>query len=743
MPSLTEPQLLGALIALAVILLCGRSAGEVTRRFDQPEVLGEFFAGFVLGPSVFGALLPGPYAALFHSVATGSVLSAIAWLGAILLLLIAGMEVDGAILRAEARPGAFAAAAAIIPAIGVGTMFSLVIFHAPLANALYLGIVLSVTSVGVAAKILIEREALRRRYAQVILAAGITSEVLVWLMVAVVSAARSHTPLRAIISAAFALGFFVIMLTLGRRFVFWVMRRVSDATTLVSGQLTLVLVLMLFSAALTQAMGLHPLLGAFVFGVLLSQAPRTTRTLQEGLQSLTSGFFAPVFFVLAGMRVNIFRLGGVAAIGTIVLLFVVISTVKIGASTLGAHLGGLQGWESALVGVGLNMKGGTDVIVALVGVELGLFSTAVYTMYAVVAILTVFLSPPLLSWLARKTPPSTMEHERLAAEERERHAYVRSIERVLLPLTSALLPALASQVVERMALAKHAQRQIFDITAFEAEAPAAQTTRQPELAVAAAKNTIWQARTLESVDVVRRPVDVRHTLRPILEAAAGHDLLAMGAHPISHRATISFGRLQDALIQRAQADVLLVNAPNDSFDGSQIRRILVPINGHRYSAVAGDIAASLLLANLSESTAQRDDHSADRTVAPADRAVGDEADAATVMLLHVVSSEANSLYWRRADLTQVRQLGFSIVEDLAARMRQVGVPVSARLTLSSDVAGAILRELGRMPYQMLVMGAYNRNSSGRPYLGGTIRRVLHRTTVPVTILLTNPSDADV
>ncbi|MGH2516758.1 MAG: cation:proton antiporter, partial [Ktedonobacterales bacterium] len=446
MAGLGEGPLLFTLLALAVIVVLARGAGDIAKRLGQPEVVGEFVVGFGLGPSVLGALLPGIHSALFLSQPVALVLSGFAWIGAILLLFIAGLEVDIAILRAEVRPGALAAALAIVPSVLAGIGFALVVLRRPLAYALFLGIVLSVTAVSVAAKILIEREVLRRRYAQVILAAGIASEVLVWLMVSVVSAAHENSPALAIRSGIFALGFFLVMLTIGRRFVFWAMRRVADSSRATKGQFSLVIALMLFSAVLTQAMGLHPLLGAFVFGVLLSRAPRTNKPFVESIQTVTSGFFAPIFFVLAGMRVDLSQVGGASAIGVIALLLIVATLVKAGLGALGARLGGLERWEAALVGVGLNMKGGTDVIVAIVGVELGLMTVRVYTLYAVVAILTVFLSPVALTYLARHAPPTAGERDRLEREEASRRGYASRIERVLVPAVPQLLPALASQV---------------------------------------------------------------------------------------------------------------------------------------------------------------------------------------------------------------------------------------------------------------------------------------------------------
>ena len=712
MAGLAEGPLLFTLLALAIIVVLARGAGDIARRFGQPEVVGEFVVGFLLGPSVLGLGLHGIYSALFLSQPVGLVLSGFSWIGAILLLFIAGLEVDLDILRAEVRPGALAAALAIVPSLIAGTGFSFVVLGRPLAYAFFLGIVLSVTAVSVAAKILIERQVLRRRYAQVILAAGIASEVLVWLMVSVVSAAHQNSPVLALRSGIFAVGFFIFMLTIGRRFVFWVMRRVADSSRATRSQFSLVLVLMLFSAVLTQAMGLHPLLGAFVFGVLLSRAPRTNKPLVESLQTITTGFFAPIFFVLAGMRVDLPQLGGAGAIGLIALLFVVATLVKAGLSALGARLGGLGVWESALVGVGLNMKGGTDVIVAIVGVDLGLMAGRVYTLYAVVAILTVFVSPAVLTALERRTPPTTQEQERLAREEAGRRGYASRIERVLVPATPQLLPALASGVVEALARAKETQNEILDLTNFVASK--AEKASQPEPVVAAVEkiSAMDESRGLKNVEVMRQRVDVRHALRPILDASKDYDLLAVGARPTTHRSMISFGRLQDAIIQRAETDVLLACDRGEYLDVSRVRRILVPTNGQEYSLAAGDVAAYLA------------------------RACGAE-----LILFHMVTMEMDALFWHEYDSTRIKQIGFTVVDELAFRCRRLDVPATGRVEAGTQPGEAILRELERIPCDLVIMGGYNRGASGRPYLGGAIRTVLARSGLPAVILVSRRATA--
>ena len=512
MHAFSENQLLGAFLAVVVVLLAARGAAEISRRLKQPEVLGELLGGFIIGPSVLGAIFPGAFHDLFQNAAVSLALQWMSWVGAILLLMIAGMEADLAILRQKALPGLLAAAGAIGASIAVGTFFGARLFHLEPTSAFFLGLVLSVTAVSVVAKLLIEREALRRDYAQVLLAAGIAGEVLVWPLISIVSSVqhKGNPWVAGLRSTGLAVAFFLFMFTLGRRFTYWTMRRVADTTGVPNGELSLILVLMLASAAITTSLGLHPLLGAFVFGVLLGKAPRATIALKERIQAIAIALFAPIFFALAGMRVNLFNLRGWSSIEAILLLLVFASAAKILFGFAGARLGGLPVWEAATVGTGLTLKGGTDVVVAIVGTELLLLSPDVYTTYAVVAILTVIVTPPVINWMANKTAPGKEELKRLNREEARKLAYLADRERVLVPLYPELMPALSARIVATIAAAKHLEGELFDVTEVAVEAelaaaagPASAVEVEQQERLDEASNTLAAASTMTIVEVGR------------------------------------------------------------------------------------------------------------------------------------------------------------------------------------------------------------------------------------------------
>ncbi len=711
MQGLSEHEVLLSFLAFALLLLATRATAELARRLGQPEVLGELIGGFLVGPSVFGALAPHAFHLLFSEPAVAHGMSLLSWFGAVLLLLIAGIEADLVILKEKALPGLLAAAAAI----GTSLLFTAwVATHwmgrSP-QSGLFLGLVCSVTAVSVVAKLLIEKGALRRGYAQVLLAAGIASEIVVWPLISVLSALHEHHSalIAGLRSAGFAIAFFAIMLTGGRRVVFWAMRRVAASVCIANSELSLILFLVSLCGIITAALGLHPLLGAFVFGVLLSRAPRATLALKERLQALTVSFVAPIFFGLAGMRVNLFDLHGASSIRGILILLFVVGAVKIGIAFLGARAGRMTTWESASIAVGLNLKGGSDVVVAIVGVQLGLLSADLYTMYAVVAILTVMLTPPLLARLTARAQPSQAEVERLDHEEARRRAYFADMERVLIPEVADLHPELVGNLVGLIAEAKNKEREFFDITELTVggEAVAPEALEAKELSAGLKKASALEHVSLERATSTETPLDA------VVQASQRHQIILAGTPSIpSSTGMFSFGKLHDQLICQASCDLLL----SIHEDGNMPcpKRILMPVNGLEHSLAAADVAAYIAKACNAE-----------------------------LVLFNVAYAKLDGIFWKEGQQPDVLQRGYSIVREAQFRIARLGVWNATRVKFSANPALAIMSELDRRRYDMIVMGGTVRANAPDLALGNTIEHVLREAKIPRLLLISRGPDSGI
>jgi Kef-type K+ transport system membrane component KefB/nucleotide-binding universal stress UspA family protein len=711
MQGLSEHEVLFSFLAFAILLLATRSAAELARRFGQPEVLGELMGGFLVGPSVLGALAPRAFRLTFSLPAVAHGMSLLSWFGAILLLLIAGIEADLVILREKALPGLLAATGAIGSSIFITTYLATHWMGRSGESGFCLGVVCSVTAVSVTAKLLIDKDALRRGYSQVLLAAGIASEIVVWPMLSVLSALHDgHNPVLAgIRSAGYVVAFFAAMLTGGRRVVFWAMRRVAASVGIANGDLSLILILVVLSGTITAAAGLHPLLGAFAFGVLLSRAPRATVALKERIQTLTVSFVAPIFFGLAGMRVNLFDLHGASSIRGIVILLFIVGLIKITFAYVGARVGRLSPWESASVATGLNLKGGTDVVVAIVGAQLGLLSTDLYTMYAVVAILTVLITPPILSRLTARAQPSDAETERLNHEEAKRRAYFADMERVLVPEIPELHPELIVGIVGLIAEAKNTERELFDITELTTQPASTETEHESPKELSAG---LQKASALEHVSI-ERARSSKDSLEAVLQASQTQQIIFVGSHSVRmDRAIFSFGDIHDELICKATCDVLL--SIHEETHLPSPTKILIPVNGLEHSLAAADVAAYIAKACNAE-----------------------------LVLFNVAYAHLDPMFWKEGSQRDVLQRGYSIVREAQFRVARLGVWTATKVKFYADPAEAVLRELGRKDYGLVVMGGVARANSPNLSLGNSIERVMREAQVPRLLLVSRGTESGV
>ncbi len=173
---------------------------------------------------------------------------------------------------------------------------------------------------------------------------------------------------------------------------------------------------------------------------------------------------------------------------------------------------------------------------------------------------------------------------------------------------------------------------------------------------------------------------------------------------------LTFGQLQDELIHRAPSNVLVIIGHHEQWDCSLVRRILVPTNGLEHAMAAGDLAAALAKSCDAE-----------------------------LVLLHVVEAELSQLYRWERERDQLREAAASVVDKLAVLARRLGIRVSERVVEGRSPGEAILAELERAPYELMVLGAVDRGTDDRPYLGRTIQTVLTEGDTPAVLLVSHMS----
>jgi len=442
---------------IVVLLLVGRLLGEAMQRLGQPAVMGQLLAGVLLGPSVFGVVWPEAQQALFPPAREQrAMLEAVSNLGILMLLLLTGMETDLKLVSNARRAAICVSAAGIaLPfALGVtlGQFLPQSMLPRPderLITSLFLGTALSVASVKIVATVVREMKFVRRKVGMTLLASAIIDDTVGWTIIAITASLALHRHPNAATLAQSVLGtgiFLLVSFTLGRRFVFGLIRWTNDTFISEVPVVTAILIVMGGMALVTHLIGVHTVLGAFVAGILVGESPILSRHIDEQLRGLVVALFMPVFFALAGLNANLSILVDPRLLGLTCGLIAVASVGKFCGAFLGGTLGGLSGRESTALGCGMNARGSTEVIVASIGLSLGVLNQDLFTMIVTMAIVTTLAMPPSLRWALSRLPLDEEERCRLERETFEAKGFLSKVERPLVLVDDSVNGRLAERL---------------------------------------------------------------------------------------------------------------------------------------------------------------------------------------------------------------------------------------------------------------------------------------------------------
>jgi Kef-type K+ transport system membrane component KefB len=383
--------------ALAIALLIGaaRLGGLASKRLGQPGVLGELLVGVLLGPSLLNFFELG----MFSDAHLGEQIKHLAELGVIFLMFLAGLEIQLDELRQTGRAALLGGLLGVVTPVAMGTAVAL-LFNYPLTEALFLGIVLSATSVSISAQTLMELGVLRRREGLTLLGAAVFDDVLVILVLSIFLAlgvggggAGAAQVIWVLVRMAVYLGAAGL---LGLTIIPWLMQRVHRwpiAQGLVSFAIVVVL---LYAWAAEVLGGVAAITGAFLVGLAFARSS-LRQEVEHSFSALTYGFFVPLFFVSIGLEANVRELSSAGLLFGLVLIVVAVVSKVLG-SGLGAWWGGLTRGESFRLGLGMISRGEVGLIVASVGLNQGLIDSAVFAEIVLVVLVTTLVTPLLLRW---------------------------------------------------------------------------------------------------------------------------------------------------------------------------------------------------------------------------------------------------------------------------------------------------------------------------------------------------------
>jgi Kef-type K+ transport system membrane component KefB/nucleotide-binding universal stress UspA family protein len=736
------------ILQIVALLLVGRLLGEAMIRVGQPAVMGQLIAGILLGPSVFGALLPDLQHALFPAAKEQkAMLDGLSQVGVLFLLLLTGMETDLKLVRQTGRASVLASAFGIVVPFACGFALGEYLPDSMLPDpekrlitSLFLGTALSIASVKIVAMVVREMHFMRRMVGQVILASAIIDDSIGWIIVSIIFGIALHgvvEPLHLAQSVIGTIVFLGLSLTLGRRAVFFVIRWVNDTFVSEFAVITAIILIMALMATITHLIGVHSVLGAFVAGILVGESPILTKHIDEQLRGLITAFFMPIFFGAAGLTADLTILADPQLALLTAGLIVIASVGKFGGAFVGAELGGLTRREGFALACGMNARGSTEVIIATVGLSMGALSQNLFTMIVTMAILTTLAMPPTLRWALSRIPMRREEKTRLEREALEEKGFVPNLERLLLAVDDSVngkfaarlagmiagthgMPTTVMQIKEDGADSKGSAKS--ERTASDEQKPTSQKTKSKAAAAkddartrkaeqqaedagdhvrAAAEETKSKQKATEKNDT---PIDVITSVHeaPTAEIVAnearkGYDFLIIGLEKTKSRGK-DFHQHVSQLAAGFVGPLAVVEMRDDKHVDEPMAgelNILVPVNGTEPARRAAEVAVTMARA----------------TKMP-------------ITILYVASRAGAK--GRPSRNTKARRAEEGILKDIVKLGENYNTEVRTAIVANLDPDKAILKQVAKGKHNMIVMGV-GRRPGETLFFGDTATTLLEKS----------------
>lgn len=420
---LSSAEVLNFLIMVSIILILSRFLGEICRKFKQPVVIGEILAGIIIGPSVIGTLFPDFFKNIFLSQPRAyGAFDGLANVGIILLMFIAGMEVD---LKEIKKNGKHAASISLLSLI-VPFIFGFLciwffydyIFSIPTTNkvipALFFGTALSITALTVIVRVLMDLNIIRTRIGGMVLTAAMINDVLGWIMFSIIIQMINSSKGEASFgSVAVVLLFVAFMLTIGR----WVVDKILGFSAKYlappSGVITVGICLCFLAAVFTEYIGIRGIFGAFLTGIAVGDSKHFNHHIQHILQQFIVNIIAPLFFASVGLRVNFVTNFDLS----IVLIIICIASIgKIAGANIGSRMSGLGKNESLAIAFGMNARGSQEIVLGLLALQANIIDEKIFVGFVVMTITTILMAGPTMSFYLEKHLRETEKPDTLSPE---------------------------------------------------------------------------------------------------------------------------------------------------------------------------------------------------------------------------------------------------------------------------------------------------------------------------------------
>ncbi|MFD5825052.1 cation:proton antiporter [Lentzea sp. NPDC060358] len=381
------------MLAVTLVLLLSQLCGRAVRLLKQPPVVGEVLGGLLLGPSVLGLLAPSAQQWLFPAPVK-SAIQLTAQLGLVAFIFLLGWEQDVRDLRSSGRGAGVVALTCLVIPFGSGLLIGVPLMP-ELPSAFFLALALSITALPVLARILHDVGMEGTRLGKIAVSAAVLDDAACWAVLAAILPFAGHHARSPLLTVAAGAALVAVLVFLVRPFLEVVLRTAPQ-----SAVLTAAVAGALGTATITEMMGLHSILGAFLFGLVMPRRSVDQEATTQRIKGFTVAVLLPLFFAYVGMNTSLQSVSGHWGLLLLVLLAAVASKFVGGAA--GARLAGLNRREATVLGVLMNCRGITELVVANLGLGLGLIDGAMFAILVVVALLTTAMTTPALTLLRRR-----------------------------------------------------------------------------------------------------------------------------------------------------------------------------------------------------------------------------------------------------------------------------------------------------------------------------------------------------
>ncbi|MBY0552179.1 MAG: cation:proton antiporter [Candidatus Obscuribacterales bacterium] len=583
---LSDRRVLLLVLEVGILLLASLVLGEIVALFGQPAIIGQILAGVILGQTVLGSLLPDVSAALFPvDDIQLKLLQALSWIGVLFLIMLTGMETDLQLIKQMGKPALYITwiGLAIPLLVGIGTGYLmpaelLADQNKRLAFAVFLGTCFCVSSVPVVAKVLMDMKVLKSRCGQLALASSLSHDLMSCLLFALIAALASGNDLGPgrLLTAPLGAVAFIALVFICRRPVYTLLRWINAKLKSDESLLTGMVVLLMAGAAITHLIGAHTVLGAFVVGVLIWQAPVVNERAIKPIKAMTMGVLAPIFFASSCLYVDLTTLLEPKLAITAAIICVLGIGSKVLACWIAGKMSGLSNFEGIAAGIAADTRGSMGLIVSMLGYSLGLITLDMVAIIVFLSLISTALAPTGLRWAISKIPVSGEELLHNKQQTRIARTMLGDIRRILVLSRGQGRTILAMKFFNSLGRGQTMEIAVLEHVSAEADS-----------VVKLSKHV--DSRAVSFVQVVPETDDLVQEV--VQTARHGYDLIVLGTDKPTDGPGL-FGQTIDDVCRGSRVPVLIISdGPTDA--SFSVKKILLPVGGTTESLTAAELGIGM------------------------------------------------------------------------------------------------------------------------------------------------------